>query len=274
MLTEAELLGVPDLKAIAVETQIADAAATALRVIRAGKHVHLEKPGGFGHEEFKAMRLEAERRGTIVQMGYMLRYNPAFQLLYQAVREQWLGEITEVDVSIGKLGDPETRNTIKKLPGGGMFELGCHVIDTVVTILGAPKSVVGLSTPSRDDGVKDNQIAVLKYPRATAVVRCNYVDPFGDPRRRLNVTGTEGTFEIVPMESRNVTLSLTHARGGYQKGTQKVQVGEPSGRFDGEFVDLSKVLRGEKAFMWNAAHDIAVHETVLRASGVWVDGVP
>ena len=33
---------------------------------------------------------------------------------------------------LGKLGDPQTRDIIHQLPGGGMFELGCHVIDTVI----------------------------------------------------------------------------------------------------------------------------------------------
>lgn len=269
VLTEQELLGMPNVKAVAVETNIADATATARRVIRAGKHVHLEKPGGFDHADFKAMRLEAERAGLIVQMGYMLRYNPAFELLYQASREKWLGDITEMDVFIGKLGDPQTRETIHQLPGGGMFELGCHVIDTVITLLGVPNTITAYNTPSKAGGTKDNQMAVFEYPRATAVVRCNYADPFGDSRRRISVTGTQGTLEIAPMESRNVTLSLTSDRGIYKKGTQKFQIGQPGGRFDGEFIDLFRVLRGEKPFVWDAAHDIAVHEAVLRASGVW-----
>lgn len=272
VLTEEELLGLPDVQAVAVETRIGDATSTALRALRAGKHVHLEKPGGSSHADYKAMRLEAERRNLIVQMGYMLRYNPAFELLYRAAREKWLGDITEIDVFIGKLGDPQARNFIHQLPGGGMFELGCHVIDTVITLLGVPKSVTAFSTPSKDDGTKDNQMAVFEYPRATAVVRCNFSDPFGDPRRRISVTGTEGTFEIVPMESRNVTLSLDRDHGSYRKGTQKFQFGQPSGRYDGEFIDLFRVLRGEKRFMWDAAHDIAVHEAVLRASGVWEGG--
>ena len=40
-------------------------------------------------------------------------------------------------------------------------------------------------------------------------------------------------------------------------------------RYAGEFTDLAKVVRGEKKLAWNAAHDIAVHETVMRAAGVW-----
>lgn len=269
LLTEEQLLNTPDLKAVAVETRMEDSCATAVRCIQGGKHVHLDKPGALQHDEFKAMRLDAEKRELTVQMGYMLRYNPAFELLFQAVREGWLGEITEIDAAMGKLADKNQRGVIGKLEGGGMFELACHVMDAAVTVLGKPQSVTGFSTPTQDDGVKDNQMAVLQYPKATAVIRCNHADPFGGPRRRFNVTGTEGTFEIVPLESGKVNLSLTKARGTYKKGTQSFQLDVPKDRYAAEFVDLAKVVRGEKQLAWDAAHDIAVHETVLRAAGMW-----
>lgn len=269
LLTEEQLLATPDLKAVAVETRVEDSCATALRCIRAGKHVHLDKPGALEHTEFKSMRLEAEQKGLTVQMGYMLRYNPAFELLFKAVKEGWLGEITEIDAAIGKLADPSTRGQIRQLPGGGMFELACHVLDVVVTLLGKPASVHAFSTPTKADGVKDNQMAVLEYAKATAVVRCNHADPFGGPRRRFNVTGTEGTLEILPLESGKVNLSLKQARGSYKKGTQSFQLEVPKGRYDLEFVDLAKIVRGEKKLAWDAAHDIALHETLLRAAGVW-----
>lgn len=264
-----ELLATPDLKAVAVETRVEDSCATALRCIQAGKHVHLDKPGALNHDEFKSMRLEAEKHGLTVQMGYMLRYNPAFELLFQAVREGWLGEITEIDAAMGKLADKSQRGVLRKLEGGGMFELACHIIDATLTIMGKPASVTGFSTPIQDDGVKDNQMAVLQYPKATAVIRCNHTDPFGGPRRRFNVTGTEGTFEILPLESGRVNLSLTKTRGAYKKGAQSFQLDVPKDRYAGEFTDLAKVVRGEKKLAWDAVHDIAVHETVLRAAGVW-----
>lgn len=264
-----ELLAVPDLKAVAVETTIEASCEMARRCIEAGKHVHLDKPGALKHDDFKSMRLEAEKRCLTVQMGYMLRYNPAFELLFQAVREGWLGEITEIDAAMGKLADPRTRQQIGALEGGGLFELGCHIIDAAITILGKPASVNAFSTPVGTDGVQDNQMAVLKYAKATAVIRCNHTDPFGGPRRRFNVTGTEGTFEIVPLESGKVNLSLTQARAAYRKGTQSFQLDMPKDRYAAEFVDLAKVVRGEKQLAWDAAHDIAVHETVLRAAEVW-----
>lgn len=265
-MTADELLKAPDLKAVTVETRVEDSCSTALRCIRAGKHIHLDKPGALDHAEFKAMRLEAGQRGLTVQMGYMLRYNPAFELLFRAVREGWLGEITEIDAAMGKLADAGTRKGIGALPGGGMFELGCHVIDAVVTLLGKPAHVHGVSTPTRGDGVKDNQLAVLEYPKATATIRCNHADPFGGPRRRFCVAGTKGVIDIQPLESGKLTLSLSEPREDWKKGTQPVQLTVPKGRYDNDLIDLAKVIRGEKKLAWDAAHDIAVHETVLLAS--------
>jgi predicted dehydrogenase len=268
-LTEIELLGRSDVRAVAIETAVEESCATATRCLRAGKHIHLDKPGALDHAEFRSMRQDAETRGLTVQMGYMLRYNPAFSLLFQAVREGWLGEITEIDAAMGKLAPPSLRSELGHLPGGGMFELACHLIDAVVTILGKPASVRAFSTPTQNDGVQDNQLAILTYRTATATIRCNHADPFGGPRRRFSIAGTLGAMEILPLESGAVTLSLTSSHGSYAKGSQKLQLSVPKDRYQAEFLDLAAVLRGEKPFVWNAAHDIAVHETVLRAAGVF-----
>jgi len=266
---EAELLGQNGLNAVLVETAIGESCAAALRALRAGKHVHLDKPGALEHAEFAAMRWEAEERGLTVQMGYMLRYNPAFQLLFQAHREGWLGEILEIDAMMGKLADPATRRNIGALPGGGMFELACHVIDAAVTLLGKPSEVHAFSTPTQPGGaVKDNQLAVLVYPKTTVTIRCNHADPFGGPRRRFQVAGTLGAMEIQPLESGKATLSLSSNCGPWKKGVQPIALPVRRGRYDEEFIDLAHVLRGEKTLHWTAAHDVAVHETVLRAAGL------
>lgn len=268
LFSESDLLALPHLQAVTIETRIEDASAMALLAIRAGKHVHLDKPGAIDHAAFTEMRLEAERRGLIVQMGYMLRVNPAFRWLFQAVRDGWLGEILEIDASMGKLADEKTRATIGALDGGGMFELACHLIDAVITLLGKPAEVVARSTPSRSDQVKDNQIALLLYPRTSVSIRCNHTDPFGNPKRRFQLTGTEGTVEIHPLESGEFTLSLKHPRGPWKSGTQRVKLPLPRARYDEEFIQLARLIRGEAPNPWNAAHDIAVHETVLKASGL------
>jgi len=266
---EAALLGNADVRVVAIETQMRDACAAAARAIRAGKHVHLDKPGGFEHAAFRDMRLDADRRGLTVQMGYMLRYNPAFELLFRAAREGWFGQITEVDCMMGKLAAADMRREMQDYPSGGMFELACHLVDAVVTILGRPAEVHAFSTPTRDDGVKDNQLAVLVYPRVAATIRCNHADPFGSPRRCFTVSGTKGTIEIRQLESGRVRLFLTEPCGGYPAGEQALTLPVPQSRYAAEFADLARVVRGEKKLAWDAAHDVAVHEAALRAGGAW-----
>ena len=269
-LTEEALLADTSVKAVVVETTLGDSARAALACLRAGKHIHLDKPGSESHADFKAVRLEAERRRLTVQMGYMLRYNPAFELLFRAHREGWLGEITEIDASMGKLADVQLRTQLSGIPGHGMFELACHLVDVVVFLLGTPSAVNAFGKPTglAPAGLPDNQLAVLEYPKATVTLRCNHGDPFGGPHRRFQIVGTKGAMCIQPIESGKGTLDLSEAGGGFKKGENAVSLDVPEGRYNGEFRDLALVLRGEKRLAWSAEHDIAVHATVLRCAGL------
>jgi predicted dehydrogenase len=214
------------------------------------------------------MRNAAAERGLTVQMGYMLRYNPAFQLLFRAAREGWLGDITEIDASMGKLLPDPQLEKMRDYPGGGMFELACHLVDAVVTLLGKPAAIHAFTKSTRPNGFPDNQLAVLEYPRATVTLRCNHGDPFGAPHRRFAVTGTKGAMEIQPLESGKGTLRLTEPRGDFAKGETPLALKIPADRYAAEFQDLAAVIQGEKPLAWDAPHDIAVHETALRAAGV------
>ena len=183
------------------------------------------------------------------------------------MREGWLGEVNYIHAEMSKKLNEADRKDLQRYPGGSMFELGCHMIDAAMTILGKPAVVHAFSKPTQADGVKDNQLAVLEYAKATVTLRCNHADPFGGPRRRFQVTGTKGSMELQPMESGSFVLRLDTAREVFKKGEQTVKLDVPKDRYVGEFQTLAKCLRGQMKFPWSAAHDVAVYETVLAASG-------
>lgn len=270
-MTESELFATDRLQAVAVETEIADLVPTAVRCLNRGLHIHLDKPAGESIDACRAMHALATERGLTIQMGYMLRYNPAFQFAHKIVRQGWLGEITEINGMIGKYMNDGGRAELASISGGGMFELACHLIDQVVSLLGRPDDVTSFvrrTFPDKDT-FADNQLAVFDYPKAIATIRCNHIDPMGGARRQISITGTAGTFEIRPLEPRpSGRLGLDRPRGEFKRGYQDVAFDDPPGRYDGEFMDLAKIIRGEKKLAWDADHDIAVHEAVLRASGM------
>jgi predicted dehydrogenase len=269
-MTQEQLLNIPGLQAVAVETEVKDLVPTATRCIAAGKHIHLDKPGGESLPEFKRLLDDAARRKLTVQMGYMLRYNPAFQLCFQLIRDGALGEIFSIDTCMNKAVSAADRKKLLPYRGGGMFELGGHIIDAVINILGRPTKVTAHSRVSSplNDGLADNQAAILEYPKALAAVRIALVEIEGGPRRQFVVCGTKGTFDIRPLEPPQARLALDAPRAGYKKGYQDISFPRTGGRYDGEFADLAKVIRGEKQFGFSQEHDLAVHETLLLASAM------
>lgn len=265
-----ELLNDQTVAAVAVETTVDQLVPAAMLCLQAGKHIHLDKPAGPSMSACRAMHAEADRRDLTIQMGYMLRYNPAFVMLFQVIEDGWLGPITELSGMMGKYGGDSMRRDLAAFAGGGMFELACHIIDAMVTVLGKPDRVTAHNRRSRPetDTFADNQMAVFDYPMAIATIRCNHLDPLGGPRRGFEVAGQQGTLQINPLEPPAVRLGLDRARGSFSKGFQDVKLERSSGRYDDEFRDLARVIRGEKRLRWDSAHDLAVHEAVLLGSGM------
>ena len=202
-------------------------------------------------------------------MGYMYRYNPAVVLLREFLKKGWLGEVFEVHAVMSKVVSPPERKRLARVPGGMMFELGCHVLDLVIGVLGKPKEVAPFSrhSPRLDDELLDNMLAVLAYPRAIATVKSSALEVEGFDRRHLVVCGTEGTFHIQPLDNPAARVSLSRARDGVQKGTQDVKFPKYA-RYVDDAADMARVIRGEKASDFSYEHDSTVQETLLKACGL------
>jgi predicted dehydrogenase len=267
-MAEDELLKTPGLAAVLVETRVRDLLNTAERCIAAGKHIHLDKPAGQSLPQYRRLLDAAAKQNLLVQMGYMFRYNPGVLLLKRFLKEGWLGDVFEVHTVISKVVPPNDRKELAEYPGGMMFELGCHVIDLVVGILGKPGQVRAFPRSSGPaDGLIDNMLAVFEYPRATASVRSSALEVDGFARRHLTVCGTGGTFHIQPLDSPSVRLTLDRERGEYRKGQQEIRF-DPFRRYVADAADMARIIRGEKPTDFSYAHDLAVQETVLLASGL------
>lgn len=272
-MTVEQLLAVEGLQAIAIETEPRDLLKYAEAGIEAGLHVHLDKPAGESLAQFRRILDQAARKHLCVQMGYMFRYNPAVVLMKNLVRKGYLGEPFEMHCVMSKVVDDKSRLKNAAYPGGMMFELGCHMIDIVVDLLGAPTDVSAFHQHSgkQTDGLQDNMLAVMTYPRAIVSVKSSALEVDGFARRHVVVCGTEGTIHIEPIDSpKFVRLTLANDRGPYKKGTQDVPV-EPYKRYVADAADFAKIIRGEKTLDWSMMHDLAVQETVLRGSAAPLD---
>ncbi|MDY0168516.1 MAG: Gfo/Idh/MocA family oxidoreductase [Thermoguttaceae bacterium] len=265
-----QLLGTKGLQAVAVETEVRDLLPTAARCIAADMHIHLDKPAGESLPRFREVLDEATRRRLAVQMGYMYRNNPAFQFCFQAVRDGWLGRITEVHGVMSKMSPPEERKPMLPYAGGVLFELGCHLIDPLLAVMGKPDRISPFARQSRPelDVLADTQLAVLEYPHAIATIRATVVEAEGGRRRQFVVAGDEGTVSILPLEPPRLTLALTTPRGEFGRGYHEVTLPPMPGRYDEQLRELASIVRGEMANPYPPEHDLAAQEAILLASGL------
>ncbi|MCH7990649.1 MAG: Gfo/Idh/MocA family oxidoreductase [Planctomycetes bacterium] len=271
-MTQEQLLNIPGLQLVTVETRVKDLLNTAEVCIDAGKHIHLDKPAGESLPQFKRILDAAAKKHLLVQMGYMYRYNPGVVMLRDFLKQGWLGEPFEVHTVMSKVINADVRSKLAEYKGGMMFELACHIIDLVVGMLGEPETVTPFNQHAStiNDTLLDNMLAVFEYPHASATVKTSCMEVEGFARRHFVLCGTEGTLHIQPLDNPSVKVAFSKPRGKYSKGYQDVSLPKYT-RYVDDAADIAKIIRGEKDADFSYDHDYNVQKTVLEASGLPTD---
>jgi len=274
-MSEEELFAVPGLQAVTVETPNLDLVPTALRCMERNLAMHMDKPGGDDFKLFKKLRKGVEERNLPFQIGYMFRNNPAIQFAIRAVRENWLGEIFEVQACMShNYGGEPYQKYMSAFKGGVMFNLGCHLIDFIVAMMGRPDNVVPFlkSAGSFQGSPMNNCLAIMEYPKATVSVRVSCVEVDGFAKRLLKICGTKGTIELCPLERFDgkpltMRLTLSEAAAGYEAGSHTVDFGVRKDRYEEQLLELARTVNGEMENPCGFEHDCLVEEVLLTAAG-------
>jgi len=266
-----ELLEDKSIAFVAVESRVRRNLAYAQRCIAAGKYVHLDKAPGEDLSGFRSLLAEAARRNRVVQMGYMWRYHPAMQAAIEAARKGWLGRVYLFRATIDKPIPPQDRKQLAEFRGGMMFELGCHLIDRAVDLLGKPAKVTGILRHESplDDGLADNTFAILEYERSLAEIRVSAFQPHGDQYREIEILGTNGKAWVRPFSPLRLTLDLEDAAGPYKAGVQTIE--PPAARgpsYAPDFIEMASIIRDGARASYSTEHDLATHEALLKACHV------
>jgi predicted dehydrogenase len=105
----------------------------ATQVLRAGKHLLLEKPIALTLDDAQAIMQEAARAGTICSIGYEFRINPVVQTLKALLGEGGLGELQAISMYFwrGPFQYGKSSRWIQRAEcsGGLLVEEACHWFD-------------------------------------------------------------------------------------------------------------------------------------------------
>lgn len=201
-MTVEEILSNPEIEAVAVETEEIYLTKYALMVAEAGKHLHMEKPGGIELADFEKLISILKAKKLVFSTGYMYRFNPKINEAIAKVKNGELGEIYSVEVHMDCKHQPDVRQWLETFPGGMMFFLGCHLVDLIYRIQGEPMEVIPLScsTGFDDLSAKDFGMVVFKYKNGLSFAKTCASECGGFMRRQFVICGEKGTIEIKPIE--------------------------------------------------------------------------
>ena len=267
-----EILNDPIIEAVTIETDEIYLTKYALMAAKAGKHIHMEKPGGADLAEFEELIASMRQTGKVFHTGYMYRYNPYIIDLLERIKKGELGEILCVEAQMSCFHRHEIRQWLEELPGGMMFYLGCHLIDLILQIQGQPKRIIPLNTSTHvQTDALDFGMVIMEYDNGISYAKTSAREYGGYARRQLVVAGTQGTVEIKPLEM------FIPGQGIYTEKTECLNkawddLGEHFktpifNRYDGMMAAFAGYVRGEKANPYTLDYELELYKTVLQCCG-------
>jgi predicted dehydrogenase len=134
---------------------------------------------------------------------------------FEVVRKGWFGDVFLVRGFISSNLAPARRKEWSEFPGGSMFDLGSHLLDATVRLLGKAKSVTPFIRHHGkfEDSLNDNNVAVLEFDHAQAVLVNTAFHAGSAPPRSFEVLGTKGSAVLQPVEPPTLTIELADHLG-------------------------------------------------------------
>ena len=270
-MTVEEILNDPTIEAVAVETEEIYLTKYALMVAKAGKQLHMEKPGGTALALFEELIATLKEKNLVFSTGYMYRFNPKIRETLEKVKNGELGEIFSVEAQMNCTHTAEVRRWLENFPGGMLFFLGCHLIDLIYRIQGEPDEVIPLSCSTGFDGIgtEDYGMVVYKYKNGISFAKTTDNEMGGYMRRQLVISGEKGTVEIKPLEAAAEGGQYTVCHESYSESWSKpweMSQSEVHDRYDGMMRNFAELVRG-KENPYSYDYELNLYKLILRSCG-------
>jgi scyllo-inositol 2-dehydrogenase (NADP+) len=124
-----------DVDLVVVSTAPDTHAHWALRAVRAGKHVIVEKPFALRSDEADQVLSTAAEAGTLAVVYQNRRYDPDHLAVRRLVRSGAVGEVFHVEAFIGGYGHPCNQwHSDDEVSGGVFYDWGSHIIDQLLDL--------------------------------------------------------------------------------------------------------------------------------------------
>ncbi len=169
---------------------------TARQALQAGKNLVVDKPVSVTSAEIAQLIAVAKSNGSLLIPFHNRRWDSEIQTVQKLLSEGHLGRLVHIESRLDRWRPGATRRQWKDTPeqgGGVLLDLGTHVVDQALSLLGKPLGVSAEVLRERDgEGADDSFTIRLRYPRLCVTLGANNLS--SPPGARFHLRGTKGNF--------------------------------------------------------------------------------
>ncbi len=188
--SSSRMLKSEDIEAVSVCTWSTKLAKEALKALKAGKHVLVEKPMATYTRQAESLLEVAEENGLHLTVGFLMRFIPGLQHIREAVEKKRIGEL--VCATAKRVSQwPERIGDV-----GVVKDTAIHDIDVMRYISGEdPIGVYAKTGSMKHRKFEDYAQIMLTYEEGkSAFIESNWLTPY--KTRTLTVTGSEAIMRL------------------------------------------------------------------------------
>lgn len=214
------LLADPDIECIVIATPNDTHFEFALRTLKAGKHVVIDKPVTLTADDARTLAHEASERSLLLAPFHNRRWDGDFRTVQALIDSGRLGRITHFESHFDRFR-PEVRQRWRENAengGGLLYDLGPHLIDQALLLFGAPQSVNATVAAYREHAQADDYVHLqLGYPDKQVVLHASALSALEAPR--FVVHGRRGSYLKNGLDSQEDQLKagLRPGQAGWAK---------------------------------------------------------
>ena len=177
-----EMVASDRLDAVSIVTWNNTHAPIAIAALEAGKHVLCEKPPALNAAEALLMLKASKKSNKLLMYGFVKRFAQNVQVMQKFIENGDLGEIYFAKTGyLRRCGNPGGWFTTKALSGGGpLIDLGVHIIDLSMYLMGKPKPVSVFGSTYDRIGSRANIQGYSWYRAADYNTKVNEVEDFAN----------------------------------------------------------------------------------------------
>jgi len=203
-----ELLADPAIPLVVIGTPNVTHYALAKQVLLAGKHVVIDKPLTATSGEARELIDLATERNLKIFPFQNRRWDGDFLTVKQLLSQQKLGRLVTFESHFDRYRPLQRENTWKEsgeLGNGMLFDLGPHLLDQALTLLGLPTTILGDVREDRDSTNIDDAFDItLYYPRLRVHLRATMLAC--DPSPRFLLHGTSGSYRKLGVDPQEPSI--------------------------------------------------------------------